>query len=150
MDTTYARQGSKKTGAKWLSTLIQKLWTLIHRKQWEDRNSLVHNLHEESETSSRETENLRSEIQALYSSELIENLLVRDQHLMEVPLEVLLTYHNAHLRAWIEEFKIATFDRDSIFLPSQQQQSALLRGWMNRRHHPPDDEPVPKRSRKAE
>ena len=149
MDATYKRQGSKKTGAKWLSTLIQKLWTLLHRKQWEDRNSHVHNLHEESE-SSRETENLRSEINTLYSSELIDNLLVRDQHLLEMPLEELLTYPNAHLRAWIEEFKVATSERDSIFLPSLQRQSALLRGWMNRRHHPPDEEPDPKRVRKEE
>jgi len=139
MDEYYRKKEIRKTGKSWLSALIHKIWTLLHRPQWENRNAHVHNYNEESEAS-RNTENLQSELQDLYTGELKENLLVRDQHLMEQPLETLLGESDAYMKAWIEEMKVAIWDRDQIFSAEHKSESALMRGWMVKRNREEESE----------
>jgi len=80
MDSHYQTLSTKKTGAKWAATFLQKLWTIVHKPQWENRNSFVHKINEEPEKT-RESENLQFELTTLYLSKLPENLLATDQHL---------------------------------------------------------------------
>jgi len=40
---------------------------------------------------------------------------------------------DAFMRAWIEEMEVAKLEKDRVVLPEQEQESALLRGWMIKR-----------------
>jgi len=82
MESYYKKHSIKKTGRKWLTVLIQNIWTVLHKPQWENRNAHVHNYNTESEAS-RATEELQFKLQQLYLGELQANLLVRNQHLMD-------------------------------------------------------------------
>jgi len=68
MQLHYDKLQLQKSGEKWLATIIQKLWTIIYRPRWTNRNEFVRNLHEEAEAS-RTRENLQSEVRMLYFSE---------------------------------------------------------------------------------
>ena len=61
----------------------------------------VHNHHKETEAS-RVTEKLRSEVLFLYMDEIKDNLLIRDQHLLERALEDILEEPDGLMSAWIE------------------------------------------------
>jgi len=139
MDMYCRSKAMSKTGKSWLSALIHNMWTLLHRPQWENRNAHVHNYNEESEAS-HNTENLQSELQDLYTGELIENLLVRDRHLMEQSLETLLEEPDAYMKPWIAEMKVAICERDQIFSTEHKSESALMRGWMIKRDREEDSE----------
>jgi len=150
MDNYYKTHAIRKTGKSWLASLIHKIWTVLHRPQWDNRNAHVHNHNEESEAS-RNTENLQNELQDLYTSEMKENLLVRDQHLMEQSMERLLEEPDAYMKAWIEEMKVAVWERDQIFSAEQKLESALMRGWMvkRKRNDTEDDSSESKRNKKC-
>jgi len=129
MDQHYLSIGSKKSGKIWSATFIQKIWILIHRPQWENRNSFVHKLNEESRKT-RERENLQHEMTTLYLSTMKENLLASDQHLYAASLNDLLQGPNAHIQAWIEEMRVSLASRDRQFFPFQQKQAAFMHSWM--------------------
>lgn len=40
MEESYKKWNIKKSGRTWLTTLVQKIWTILHRQQWENRNTL--------------------------------------------------------------------------------------------------------------
>jgi len=127
MDQHYL--STKKSGKIWSATFIQKIWILIHRPQWENRNSFVHKLNEESRKT-RERENLQHEMTTLYLSNMKENLLASDQHLYAASLTDLLQGPNAHIQAWIEEMRVSLASRDRQFFPFQQKQAAFMHSWM--------------------
>jgi len=129
MDAHYKSIDSKKNGKRWTSTFIQKIWTVLHKPQWENRNSFVHKLNEEA-SKTRVRENLQHELTTLYLSNLKENLLHTDQRLYEPSLTELLQKPNAHISAWIEEIRVALAARDQVFLPTQQKQAAYMHNWL--------------------
>jgi len=100
-----------ENGWKMVSYPHQKMWILIYKSQWQNRNDFVHKLNEETEAT-RTRENLHTEVCLLYHSKLKDNLLVRDQHLLERPLEAILCDYDAVIRSWIESFKVALYDRE--------------------------------------
>ena len=129
MQAHYNALGSRRSGKKWTSLFIFKIWSVLYRQQWTNRNEFVHNQNVEAEAT-RTRENLITEVTTLYLSELQDNLLSKDQHLLEDPLNEILHGADAHLRAWTEEMKTAILDRDRVFLPTLRLQSAFLRNWM--------------------
>jgi len=129
MEDHYRSINSKKTGSKWAATFLQKMWTVLHRPQWENRNSFVHKINEEA-IKTRERENLQNELTTLYLSNLPENLLTTDQHLYSKTLSELLQQPNAHIMAWVEEMRVALSSRDRQFLPTQQRAAAFMHAWM--------------------
>jgi len=144
MSNHFLTIGSKRTGRKWTAIFIQKLWTVMHRPQWDNRNSFVHKINEEA-IRSRERENMQSELTTLYLSNMQENLLSTDQHLYSKTLSEILQGPNAHILAWIEEMRVALADRDRQFLPTQQKQAAFMHTWMNRTPQPRKPSSVKKR-----
>ena len=138
MEDHYVKIGSRRSGHKWTAYFILKLWTVIYRPQWDDRNAFVHNINAEAEAT-RTRENLITEATTIYLSELQDNLLAKDQHLMDEPLSSITQGPDAHIRAWIAEFKIAILDRDRFFIPNNRLQSAFLRNWM---HFPSSRRPI--------
>jgi len=113
MQDHYTKIHSQKKGVKWVSTLIQKLWTELFNKQWEHRNKCVHGRDKATKTT-RENQNLQLTVRTLYNLEKQSTvpLLSQDRHLMERPLTELLHKPTAQKRAWIEDIKLATADRD--------------------------------------
>ena len=92
----FALINSRRSAAKWVATLIQKIWLIIIFPQWESRNKFVHAL-DESARISRERHDLLAELKEKYCSELPQNLLHQDQHLYHLPLSVLITKPNAQI-----------------------------------------------------
>jgi len=132
MEDHYRSIHFKKTGSKWAATFLQKMWTVLHKPQWENRNSFVHKINEEA-IKTRERENLQNELTTLYLSNLPENLLTTDQHLYSKTLTELLQQPNAHIMAWVEEMRVALSSRDRHFLPTQQKAAAFMHAWMRGR-----------------
>ena len=101
---------------------------MVYRQQWESRNIYVHKL-DEIVQATREREDIQTEVTDLYLSELSESLLAADQHLFQLPLQELVKGPNAHLKAWVQEFRMAIAARDRIFHPDAPRESARFRSW---------------------
>ena len=84
MTNHYSSIASKRSPTAWAAVLIQKIWSLYHFPQWENRNKYVHNLDRVTE-STRERINLQTSLTNAYTSENIHNLLAADKHLLEKP-----------------------------------------------------------------
>ena len=111
MHSHYSSINSKRQSSTWAAILVQKIWTILHKPQWESRNKFVHNLDRITETS-RERLNLQSELKTTYNSEIKENLLQCDQFLYDESLSTLRKLPNASIRAWLKSFDTAKKARD--------------------------------------
>jgi len=78
----------------------------------------------------RRREELESAVDKVYKSEVRANLLVKDQYLMEEPLEDILQHYDAHLQAWYNQMQVAILQRNSVFNPDDASHSARIRRWM--------------------
>ena len=125
----YTSIASRRSSASWVAVLIQKIWSLYHLPQWENRNKYVHNLDRVTE-STRERINLQTSLIHTYTSENINNLLAADKHLLEKPLAHLKSLPNALIRAWLVEHKTAVKERDKIFSAENARSSAILHSFL--------------------
>jgi len=71
-----------------------------------------------------------------YKSENPHNLLAKDRHLLEQPLQNIRKLPNALIRAWLLEFKTATTDRDKVFNAETAKSSAVLRSFLTQHDNP--------------
>ena len=129
MQEYYDKRKIKKTGIKWTSGFITKMWTHLYWPQWTNRNEFVHKLNVEA-VQSRRREELESEVQELYRSEKQINLLQKDQHLLSMPPDSLLELPDAQLQAWVNQFEVAVLERNRIFIPENELSSTHLRRWL--------------------
>jgi len=140
---------SKRTGLQWASQCIQRIWTLFHIAQWHLRNKFVHNK-TDSTKSTRKSEELRSSIHQAYESETKPNLLPRDQHLYDEPLQTLLQLSDDGMIAWLKEHQLAVRDRNESFQVDSCE-TLTLRAWMiPKRPGPILDTPPQKRLKQCE
>ena len=132
MQDHYTKIHSQKKGVKWVSTLIQKLWTELFHQHWENRNHCGHGRDKAIKTT-RENQNLRSTVRTLYSLEKQSTvpLLSQDRHLMERPLTELLHKPTAQKPAWIEDMKLATADRDETHENEIRPQVAFMHNYLH-------------------
>ncbi len=89
---------SRRSGLRWLSSLIKKLcqvaWDL-----WEHRNGI---LHEQENCVSLETlSNINKRIRILHSSLISHRLPLGDRYLVDLPLQKLLAKDSTYKKAWI-------------------------------------------------
>jgi len=63
---------------------------------------------------------MEDEAHMLYMSEKLINLLQKDQHALECPLDDLLELPDAHLQAWIIQFQVAIIKQNRIFIPETE------------------------------
>jgi len=131
MASYYTSIKSRRTASTWVAILIQKIWTIYHFPQWTNRNKYVHNL-DRITTSSRERLNLIASLEQAYKSEDQLNLLAKDRHLLERPLQALKKLPNALIRAWLLEFQTAASARDKIFNAETAKSSAILRSFLTK------------------
>jgi len=129
MQTHYINISSRRSPYTWAAVLIQKLWTIFHFPQCENRNKYVHNLDRITD-STRERQNLLNALTTAYTSEQSDNLLSKDRHLLDQPLPTLKKLPNALVRAWLEEFKVAQQSRDKIFSIEISAQASSLRSFL--------------------
>lgn len=128
----YSSINSKRQSTTWAAILVQKIWTILHKPQWESRNKFVHNLDRVTETS-RERLNLQSDLKSKYNSEIKENLLQRDQFLYDEPLSTLRKLPNTSIKS----FHTATKARDMTFDIDDSNQSAFMRTFLATHQPPP-------------
>jgi len=129
MTNHYTSIASKRSPHTWAAVLIQKLWSIFHFPQWENRNKYVHNLDKITD-SSRERKDLLDALKTSYTSEKCVDLLSQDRHLLEQPLPTLKKLPNALIRAWLEEFNVAQQSRDRIFSSEITAQATSLRSFL--------------------
>jgi len=132
MQKHYDKIDSKKTGLNWTSGFISKLWTYLYWPQWTNRNEFVHKLNSEV-CQSRRREEMEIEAHRLFKSEHQINLLQKDQHLLNEPVNVINELPDAQLQAWINQFRVAVIERDRIFIPEIDIASSRLRTWLQPR-----------------
>jgi len=130
MDLHYQRTPIKRTGLKWTSLLIVKIWNLFYWPQWMNRNEFVHKLNEEV-IQTRFREELEMETSAIYLSEKPIFLLAKDRYLLEQPLAELISLPDAQLQAWVNQIRVAIIERDRVFLPDRSSSSSRLRNWLH-------------------
>jgi len=87
----YIHISSKRNPSSWISVLIQKLWTLFHLPQWENRNKYVHDLDRVTDS----TTSLNG-IFCIQNRFLYKNILYNMQHQTNYILrtEIKLVYQN--------------------------------------------------------
>lgn len=89
---------SRRSGLRWLSSLIKKLWQVAW-DLWEHRNGI---LHEQENCVSLETlSNINKRIRILYSILKSHRLPLGDRYLVALPLRTLLAKDSTYKKAWI-------------------------------------------------
>ena len=141
MQDHYDRLKIKRTGRHWTSLLIVKIWNMLYWPQWMNRNEFVHNLNSEA-IQTRKREEMELTARSLYRSETSIYLLNKDQHLLDDHLDTILDLPDAQLQAWINQFRVAVLERNRIFIPERDHNSAALRTWLQKRRVTPSKRKV--------
>ena len=63
----YKKELSKRTGKNWCKLFVTKIWMVILRPQWMNRNEHVHNLENMSKIT-RESEDLKTKIKKAFAN----------------------------------------------------------------------------------
>jgi len=129
MQTYYISIQSRRTGEQWTSQVIQQIWRKFYLTQWFHRNKFVHSTMKGTQVI-RKREELQYRLHQAYESETKEALLVKDQHLFDTSLKNMLKSTDDVLIAWLEEFRLATRDRDENYHMDKSDSRRTLRNWM--------------------
>jgi len=129
MQSYYVSIQSRRTGEQWTSQVIQQIWRKFYLAQWFHRNKFVHSTMKGTQ-SIRKREDLLIRMKEAYESETKEALLVKDQHLLKKTLKEMMQSTDDVIIAWLEEFRLATRDRDENYNKNQSDSIRTLRNWM--------------------
>ena len=137
----FRRMGYTRSALSWTKRLIINLISDVVRPLWQHRNLVTHALDKESTHTRLHTE-LMQDVTDLYSSTLQHNLLSVDRHLMDTPLNTLLTWRYHSLKSWKDSFETAISSRDRQFEPTRDNN---LRAYYPVLHDPTLPLPAPPR-----
>ena len=124
----YKKELSKRTGKNWCKLFVTKIWMVLLRPQWMNRNEHVHNLENVSKIT-REKEDLRTKIQKRYESNKMDNLLHDDKYLLLTPLKEIFNWKIPQMNAWIQAFDTAIVKRDAFYTPENKDHNDLHECW---------------------
>ena len=102
----FVRKGFSRSALSWTKRLIINLWSDVVRPQWQHRTSIVHAL-EKTTTQTRLHKELIDEVCILYYSTRQQDLLSDDRHLLDTPLDELITWRYNSLLSWKNYFQVA-------------------------------------------
>jgi len=128
LDRHYNTLKKEKTGEMWVSGIIQRMWSLLHRPVWEIRNNCVHRKNNTFHQT-REREDLQTRVQELYASNTPGEFLSQDHHLFDTKLDSLLKSSNMALKAWIYAIGTAQQARDRAQEVDREDALQTLHKW---------------------
>jgi hypothetical protein len=135
----YDRCRSKRSGQRWVTLLIKKLWEVAW-DLWEHRNDILH--HQENEVRQTEGPLINRELTSLYHLLISRTLQQRDRYLISLPLHNLLDKPLPYRTQWclqardaLSALNITAWHNRSRLPRMLQGMRTVFRQWINGSRH---------------